>query len=288
MSVEAKPKEKNPSGISPLNYLFVLLIGAYLGILFIKSEVTRWERVHDMFLFREAHMYLIISVAIVVAMISMLIIKRLEVKSIDGKPITYKPKPYHTGVSHRRYVVRSWLGHHRSLSRTNLRSDRVRRVDGTAHSSRSDARHVQLRGVETKATTLNAISRCRRSSGRLSATVRLANTKPTTFRSAALRNCGSDINTRTEVLRQLRLCRNDNAKTKIVSAKSNGRCVQRADTTSWNCRSRPGRHLRPLFGASVSRSLCLRQISLCAQGRVPGQLLACENLHIPKLAIRAR
>ncbi|QDU42745.1 putative inner membrane protein [Symmachiella dynata] len=98
MSEEAKAADQNSSGMSPLNYLFVLLIGAYLGILFIKSEVARWERVHDMFLFREAHMYLIISVAIVVAMISMLIIKRFKVKSIDGKPITYKPKPYHTGV----------------------------------------------------------------------------------------------------------------------------------------------------------------------------------------------
>ncbi len=82
----------------PFSYLSVLLIGAYLGILFIKSEVARWERIHNMFLFREAHMYFIIGVAIVVAMISMLVIKRFELKSIDGKPITYKPKPYHTGV----------------------------------------------------------------------------------------------------------------------------------------------------------------------------------------------
>ena len=50
MSEEAKAADKNSSGMSPLNYLFVLLIGAYLGILFIKSEVARWERVHDMFL----------------------------------------------------------------------------------------------------------------------------------------------------------------------------------------------------------------------------------------------
>tara|TARA_R110002049_G_scaffold50370_3_gene143096 strand:+ start:138300 stop:138698 length:399 start_codon:yes stop_codon:yes gene_type:complete len=76
----------------------VLLMGIYLGILFIKSEVAVWQRVHDMFLFREAHMYLIIGTAIVVAMISMLLIKRFSIRSIDGKPITYQPKPYHTGV----------------------------------------------------------------------------------------------------------------------------------------------------------------------------------------------
>lgn len=98
MSEESKPEEKKASGMSLVNSLFVLLIGAYLGILFIKSEVARWERIHDMFLFREAHMYLIICVAIIVAMISMLVIKRFEVKSIDGKPIIYQPKPYHTGV----------------------------------------------------------------------------------------------------------------------------------------------------------------------------------------------
>jgi len=98
MSDLSQTEQKTPSGMSTIQYLNVLLIGAYLGILFIKSEVARWERIHDMFLFREAHMYLIISVAIVVAMISMQVIQRFRLKSIDGKPITYKPKPFHTGV----------------------------------------------------------------------------------------------------------------------------------------------------------------------------------------------
>ncbi len=79
-------------------YFNVLLVGTYLGILFVKSEVASWDRVHKMFLFEEAHMYLIIGVAIAVAMVSMLVIKRLAVKSIDGRPITYTPKPFHTGV----------------------------------------------------------------------------------------------------------------------------------------------------------------------------------------------
>ena len=84
--------------MSPFAYASVLLIGMYLGILFIKSEVARWQRIHDMFLFKEAYMYLIISLAIGVAMLSMLLIKRLGIKSVDGKPIKYEPKPYHTGV----------------------------------------------------------------------------------------------------------------------------------------------------------------------------------------------
>lgn len=98
MTEESKSEKQKASGMPLVNYLSVLLMGAYLGILFIKSEVAQWERVHKMFLFQEAHMYLIIGVAIGVAMISMLLIKQLGVKSLEGKPITYKPKPYHKGV----------------------------------------------------------------------------------------------------------------------------------------------------------------------------------------------
>jgi len=94
----AKSSAMSASGMSASGYVSVLLVGIYLGILFTKSEVARWERIHDMFLFREAHMYLIITVAIVVAMISMFMIKRLKLKTIKGIPISYKPKPYHTGV----------------------------------------------------------------------------------------------------------------------------------------------------------------------------------------------
>ena len=43
-------------------------------------------------------MYLIISIAIVVAMISMFVIKQLGIKTVSGEPIVYRPKPYHKGV----------------------------------------------------------------------------------------------------------------------------------------------------------------------------------------------
>lgn len=86
------------SRMSLFAYASVLLMGMYLGILFVKSEVASWERIHNMFLFKEAHMYLIIGLAIGVAMLSMIVIKGLDIKSVDGKPIKYEPKPYHTGV----------------------------------------------------------------------------------------------------------------------------------------------------------------------------------------------
>lgn len=84
-----------PSAISNAS---VLAIGTVLGIVFVKSEVATWQRVHDMFLFREPHMYLIIGTAIVVAMVSMWLLKRIAAKSIDGDRIEYKPKPFHKGV----------------------------------------------------------------------------------------------------------------------------------------------------------------------------------------------
>lgn len=89
---------KQQSRISPFASASVLLMGVYLGILFVKSEVASWERIHNMFLFKETHMYLIIGLAIGVAMLSMLLIKRLGIKSVDGQPIKYEPKPYHIGV----------------------------------------------------------------------------------------------------------------------------------------------------------------------------------------------
>jgi len=95
----SEPQGKNEaSGTSTFAYFNVLMIGVCLGILFVKSEVASWQRIREMFLFREAHMYLIISTAIVVAMTGMLVIKRLGVVTIEGKPIKYTPKPYHTGV----------------------------------------------------------------------------------------------------------------------------------------------------------------------------------------------
>lgn len=83
---------------SSIAYVNVLLIGMALGIIFVKSEVANWERVHKMFLFEEAHMYLIIGMGVIVAMISMTLIKMLETKTIEGQPIKYKPKPFHKGV----------------------------------------------------------------------------------------------------------------------------------------------------------------------------------------------
>lgn len=90
-------KVKSP-GLSKFALLMTLAMGTYFGIVLTKSEVVCWQRVHDMFLFKEAHMYLIIGVGILVAMVSMLLIKKFQVKTLEGAPVVYKPKPFQKGV----------------------------------------------------------------------------------------------------------------------------------------------------------------------------------------------
>ena len=93
------PAAKSAAGrMNAIAALRILLMGTYFGIVLVKSEVVRWQRVHEMFLFQEARMYLIISTGIVVSAICMLWIRRTGIRTLDGQPIVYKPKPYHTGV----------------------------------------------------------------------------------------------------------------------------------------------------------------------------------------------
>ncbi len=75
-----------------------LIMGMYFGLVLVKSEVVLWQRIHDMFLFRDPYMYLVIGTAVFVGGISMLVIKRYSVHDMSGNKITYKPKPYHKGV----------------------------------------------------------------------------------------------------------------------------------------------------------------------------------------------
>ena len=89
---------KASTGISSLALFMSLVMGTYFGIVLTKSEVVRWQRVHDMFLFNEAHMYLIIGVGVFVSMICMFLIRTFQAKTLEGQPIQYKPKPWHKGV----------------------------------------------------------------------------------------------------------------------------------------------------------------------------------------------
>lgn len=73
-------------------YIKYLLAGIFFGFVLVKSEVISWFRIQEMFRFDSVHMYGIIGLAIVVAMISIQIIKKFNVKDIEGNPITIPPK----------------------------------------------------------------------------------------------------------------------------------------------------------------------------------------------------
>lgn len=88
----ARPKDHL---ISLLN---IFSSGALLGIIFLKSEVASWQRIHDMFLFREPRMFLIIGTAIVVAMVTIRLAQRWDLRNLEGQRVEYEPKPFQLGV----------------------------------------------------------------------------------------------------------------------------------------------------------------------------------------------
>jgi len=73
-------------------YFKYLIAGIFLGFVLVKSEVISWFRIQEMFRFDAFHMYGIIGLGIVVAMISIQIIKKMNVKDSDGNAISIPPK----------------------------------------------------------------------------------------------------------------------------------------------------------------------------------------------------
>ena len=69
-----------------------LLIGIFLGIIFMKAEVLSWFRIQEMFAFQSFHMYGIIGSAIAVGALSIWIIRKLGAKSIEGNVIELNDK----------------------------------------------------------------------------------------------------------------------------------------------------------------------------------------------------
>ena len=91
-------KAAQASRESLVGQLYILLVGTFFGIVLVKSEVASWFRIQKMFLFEEAHMYLIIASAIVVGAIGIYIIKKFQLKTVEGQAINVKSKPFNKGV----------------------------------------------------------------------------------------------------------------------------------------------------------------------------------------------
>jgi uncharacterized membrane protein YedE/YeeE len=92
-------------GNRPLALLGYVLLGIYLGVVFVQSEVVSWFRIQEMFRFQSFHMYGIIGTAVAVAAISVQIIKRLGLTTVHGEPII-APAAGARGVASPRY----WIG----------------------------------------------------------------------------------------------------------------------------------------------------------------------------------
>jgi uncharacterized protein len=95
------------AGNRPLALVGYLIVGAYLGVIFVQSEVVSWFRIQEMFRFQSFHMYGIIGTAVAVAAVSVWLIKRLGLKTIHGEPIQLSPKEW---GSSRIPGARYWLG----------------------------------------------------------------------------------------------------------------------------------------------------------------------------------
>lgn len=82
--------------------LAYLLLGAYFGVVLMKSEVVSWFRIQEMFRFQSFHMYGIIGSAVLVAAVSVRLIKWIDARSYTEEPIHLPPKTLGKGV---RYAV---------------------------------------------------------------------------------------------------------------------------------------------------------------------------------------
>lgn len=93
--------------VAPLALVGYLLIGIYLGVIFVQSEVVSWFRIQEMFRFQSFHMYGIIGMAVAVAAVSVQILKRMGLTSATGDAIKLSPKQW--GDS-RIPGARYWIG----------------------------------------------------------------------------------------------------------------------------------------------------------------------------------
>lgn len=91
-------QKKSKPQLFAISFSMSLLMGIYFGIVLIKSEVALWQRVNNMFLFKESLMFQIIGVGVSVAMVSLFLLRKLNAKSLTGRNFDYKAKPFNAGT----------------------------------------------------------------------------------------------------------------------------------------------------------------------------------------------
>ncbi len=81
-----------------------LLLGVYLGVVFLKTEAVSWFRIQEMFRFHAFHMYGIIGGAVAVGALGVFLIKRAGARTVTGRPIVFPtPEDTRPGPQH-------WIG----------------------------------------------------------------------------------------------------------------------------------------------------------------------------------
>lgn len=70
-----------------MKFLKFLLVGAFFGIVLVKSEAVSWYRIYEMFKFQSFHMYGIIGSAVLLGVLILWTIKKSKLKSIEGEEI---------------------------------------------------------------------------------------------------------------------------------------------------------------------------------------------------------
>ena len=78
--------------------IIYMILGVFFGIILTESEVISWFRIRKMFLFQEAHMYLIIGSAIAVGIVSVKILKALKIRSLSREELNFQGKPDNKGI----------------------------------------------------------------------------------------------------------------------------------------------------------------------------------------------
>ncbi|MGY8797613.1 MAG: DUF6691 family protein [Longimicrobiales bacterium] len=85
----------------PGSLVVYFLLGAFLGVVFLKSEVVSWFRIQEMFRFQSIHMYGIIGLAVAVGAISVAAMKKFGTRTVRGDEITWpdaaskRPQKHH-------------------------------------------------------------------------------------------------------------------------------------------------------------------------------------------------
>ena len=79
----------NPQIKSRESLIVYFLLGLFLGIIFIKSEVASWYRIQEMFRFQAFHMYGVIGSAVAVGAASVTLLKRAGTRTMRGETIDF-------------------------------------------------------------------------------------------------------------------------------------------------------------------------------------------------------